>query len=47
MSHLADIAKIEVNIFNKDCNGLIGNRFKITNVSYLTVIDRINNDNQL
>jgi hypothetical protein len=34
IKHLADSADIKGSTFNKHCNGLIGNRFEMPNVSY-------------
>jgi len=34
IKHLADSADFKVSTFNKHCNGLIGNRFEMPNVSY-------------
>jgi len=34
IKHFAESAKFEVSTINKLCNGLIGNRFEIPNVSY-------------
>ena len=34
IKHLADSANFESGTFNKHCNGLIGNRFEMPNVSY-------------
>jgi hypothetical protein len=34
IKHLAESANFKVGTFNKHCNGLIGNRFEMPNVSY-------------
>lgn len=34
IKHLAESANFKGGAFNKHCNGLIGNRFKMPNVSY-------------
>jgi len=34
IKHLADSADIKGSTLNKHCNGLIGNRFEMPNVSY-------------
>ncbi len=34
IKHLADSANFKGGTFNKLCNGLIGNRFEMPNVSY-------------
>ena len=34
IKHLADSANLKGGTFNKHCNGLIGNRFEMPNVSY-------------
>jgi hypothetical protein len=34
IKHLADSANFKDSAFNKHCNGLIGNRFEMPNVSY-------------
>jgi hypothetical protein len=34
IKHLADSADFKVGTLNKLCNGLIGNRFEMPNVSY-------------
>ena len=34
IKHLAESANFKVGTLNKHCNGLIGNRFEMPNVSY-------------
>ena len=34
IKHLAESANFKGSTFNKPCNGLIGNRFEMPNVSY-------------
>ncbi len=34
IKHLAESANFKGSTFNKHCNGLIGNRFEMPNVSY-------------
>lgn len=34
IKHLAESANFKGSTFNKHCNGLIGNRFEVPNVSY-------------
>jgi hypothetical protein len=39
IKHLAGCANYEAITFNKHCNGLIGNRFEMPNVSYTCPLD--------
>lgn len=42
IKHLAESANIKGGTFNKHCNGLIGNRFEMPNVSYTHPLITIN-----
>jgi hypothetical protein len=45
IKHLAESANFKVGTLNKHCNGLIGNRFEMPNVSYTNPLPTIETNN--